>query len=231
MNDRPTAARTAHIDAGPDTKSASKVARVLALDKWPGAAAGASTSSLARSTSAWSWGWGWILALIIVSVGTMARLAVLAVLAAVNDDNVWGLLNKWDAAHYVDIARAGYFSGTIGGVSAEEIRLAFFPAFPMIMRVISNLTGADYAIAGMIFNFFATVFLARGVMALTARWGYGIKGQSAAAVVVTMAPMSIVFNMPYTEALFGALAIWALVALVDKRWWMAGVIILSLIHI
>lgn len=228
MNDRPTAAQTAHIDAGPDTKSASKVARVLALDKWPGAAAGASTSSLARSTSAWSWGWGWILALIIVSVGTMARLAVLAVLAAVNDDNVWGLLNKWDAAHYVDIARAGYFSGTIGGVSAEEIRLAFFPAFPMIMRVISNLTGVDYAIAGMIFNFFATVFLARGVMALTARWGYGIKEQSAAAVVVTMAPMSIVFNMPYTEALFGALAIWALVALVDKRWWMAGVIICAL---
>ena len=48
MNDRPTAAQTAHIDAGPDTKSASKVARVLALDKWPGAAAGASTSSLAK---------------------------------------------------------------------------------------------------------------------------------------------------------------------------------------
>src|SRR5699024_1078050 len=106
MNNRPTAAQTAHIDAGPDTKSASKAARVLALDKWPGATAGASTSSLARSTSAWSW----VLALIIVSVGTMARLAVLAVLAAVNDDNVWGLLNKWDAAHYVDIARAGYFS-------------------------------------------------------------------------------------------------------------------------
>ena len=208
--------------AGADTRPASKVVRALKLDRWPG------ETSVARKTSTSSAAWSWILAAIIVSVGSIARLSTLALFAAANDDNLWGLLNKWDAAHYVDIARSGYFAGTIGGDPAEEIRLAFFPAFPMTMRAIANLTGLDFALAGMIFNFVATVFLARGAMALTARWGYDSAGQSAAAVVVTMAPMSIVFNMPYTEALYGALAIWALVALVDKRWWLAGSLIFAL---
>ena len=171
---------------------------------------------------------GWLIALGIVFAGTLLRIAMLALLALVNEDNVWGLLNKWDAVHYVNIASEGYFFGTIGEDPAEEIRLAFFPAFPMIMRVIHAVTGMDYALAGILFNFVATVFLAAGVMALVARWGYNQMGQSAAAIVVTTAPMSVVFNMPYTEALFGALAVWALVALVDKRWLMAAGIIFAL---
>src|SRR5699024_6523222 len=62
---------------------------------------------------------------------------------------------------------------------------------------------------------------------------YGLKGQCAAAIVVPTAPLAIVFNMPYTEALFGALAIWALVALLDKRWWLAGecIFVLSCVRI
>src|SRR5699024_9025555 len=233
MSHRPNSAENARADT-PTASSKRTVAQTLGLEKWPGAdmpgadrrgedeGKGASTSTANPAVGAG------VLALVVVSVGTILRLGMLALLAVVNDDNVWGLLNKWDAAHYVGIAAEGYFAGTIGDAPAEEIRLAFFPAFPMIMRVIHNLTGLDFALAGIIFNFLGTVCLARGIMALSARWGYGLKGQSAAAIVVTTAPMAIVFNMPYTEALFGALTIWALVALLDKRWWLAGVFIFAL---
>ena len=209
-----------------DTQSRRSLARTLGLHRWPGFGPGTAGQKSIKSTGPSAL--GWVISLCIVLVGTVLRIIMLALLALVNEDNVWGLLNKWDAVHYVDIASEGYFTGTIGGDPAEEIRLAFFPAFPMIMRVVNTVTGMDFALAGILFNFAATVFLAAGIMALTARWGYSLKGQSAAASVVTTAPMSIVFNMPYTEALFGALAVWALVALVDRRWLMAGGIIFAL---
>ena len=62
-------------------------------------------------------------------------------------------------------------------------------------------------------------------MALARQMGMGTRGQVLGATVVSSAPMSIVFAMPYTEALFGALAMWAVVMLHDQRWIMAGVLI------
>src|SRR5699024_12691105 len=78
--------------AGADTQPASKMVRALKLDRWPG------ETSVVRKTSTSSVAWSWILAAIIVSVGSIARLSTLALFAAANDDNLWGLLNKWDAA-------------------------------------------------------------------------------------------------------------------------------------
>jgi hypothetical protein len=37
------------------------------------------------------------------------------------------------------------------------------------------------------------------------------------------APMAIVLTMPYTEGLFVALAAWALVGVLEQKWWLAGV--------
>jgi len=42
--------------------------------------------------------------------------------------------------------------------------------------------------------------------------------------VWAVAPASFVLSMVYSEALFCALAIWSLVALVERRWLMAGVL-------
>lgn len=158
----------------------------------------------------------WFYAALVAVAGTAIRLSVLAALAAAQGDSLWGLLNKWDAHYYVDIARAGY-----GG----ETALAFFPGFPLAVRAVSNLLGADIAGTAMVLNLFFTIALAAGVMALARQMGLGTRGQVLGATVVTSAPMSIVFVMPYTEALFGALAIWAVVMLHDKRWIAAGVLI------
>lgn len=158
----------------------------------------------------------WFYAALVAVVGTAIRLSVLAAMAAAQGDSLWGLLNKWDANYYVDIARAGY---------AGETTLAFFPGFPLVVRAVSNLLGADIAGTAMVLNLFFTITLAAGVMALARQMGLGVRGQVLGATVVTSAPMSIVFAMPYTEALFGALAIWAVVMLHDQRWIAAGVLI------
>ena len=160
----------------------------------------------------------WFYAALVAVVGTAIRLSVLAAMAAAQGDSLWGLLNKWDANYYVGIARAGY-------APADETTLAFFPGFPLVVRAVSNLLGTDIAGTAMVLNLFFTIALAAGVMALARQMGLGTRGQVLGAAVVTSAPMSIVFAMPYTEALFGALAIWAVVMLHDKRWIAAGVLI------
>lgn len=160
----------------------------------------------------------WFYAALVAVVGTAIRLSVLAAMAAAQGDSLWGLLNKWDANYYVGIARAGY-------APADETTLAFFPGFPLVVRAVSNLLGTDIAGTAMVLNLFFTIALAAGVMALARQMGLGTRGQVLGAAVVTSAPMSIVFAMPYTEALFGALAIWAVVMLHDQRWIAAGALI------
>lgn len=160
----------------------------------------------------------WFYAALVAVVGTAIRLSVLAAMAAAQGDSLWGLLNKWDANYYVGIARAGY-------APADETTLAFFPGFPLVVRAVSNLLGTDIAGTAMVLNLFFTIALAAGVMALARQMGLGTRGQVLGATVVTSAPMSIVFAMPYTEALFGALAIWAVVMLHDQRWIAAGALI------
>lgn len=160
----------------------------------------------------------WFYAALVAVVGTAIRLSALAAMAAAQGDSLWGLLNKWDANYYVGIARAGY-------APADETTLAFFPGFPLVVRAVSNLLGTDIAGTAMVLNLFFTIALAAGVMALARQMGLGTRGQVLGAAVVTSAPMSIVFAMPYTEALFGALAIWAVVMLHDQRWIAAGALI------
>lgn len=158
----------------------------------------------------------WFYAVLVAVAGTAIRLSVLAAMAAAQGDSLWGLLNKWDANYYVDIARAGY---------GDETTLAFFPGFPLVVRAVSNLLGTDVAGTAMVLNLFFTIALAAGAMALARQMGLDTRGQVLGATVVTSAPMSIVFAMPYTEALFGALAIWAVVMLHDQRWIAAGALI------
>lgn len=145
----------------------------------------------------------WFYAVLVVAVGSIVRLAMLSWMT----DDIWGALTKWDARYYVAIAKDGYFDS---GINADET-LAFFPGFPMVMRLVHMLTGIDFAVAGMLVNLLFTVVMAVGVMNLS-------KHPVAAAFVVTSAPMSTVFMMPYTEALFGALAVWALVMLLRRNW-------------
>ena len=165
----------------------------------------------------------WAPAALVALIGAAVRVGLLAVVAAVQDDKLWGLLNKWDAKHYVGIARGGYFGADISTDGpVHETTMAFFPGFPFLVRAVSGILGTGEAGTAIALNVLFSIALAAGVMALAAQMGMGKWAQVLSAVVVTSAPMSIVFSMPYTEALFGALAIWAVVALVGERWWAAA---------
>ncbi len=130
---------------------------------------------------------------------------------------------RWDAAHYVAIAQMGY-----GGANpSPHGGLGFFPMYPLLMRGLVELAGANptpgnLALAGLIIS--NAAFLA--VVATVAWIGahqFGDRVGTQAALFLCVAPFSFFFNAAYTESLFLALSLFALIAANHRRWWWSGV--------
>lgn len=162
------------------------------------------------------------------------------------------VLMKWDAGWMTRIAELGY-AGSPDPMNPEQHvewqTVAFFPGYPVLVRVFSAplaVFGADDAtfLAALLVSAVASLVLACGLARLavdvwhwsrsaadpTARPDLSVRARVAMAVAVTVlafgAPMSFIYWMPFSEALFGALAVWALVMMLRRRYLAAGVLTL-----
>lgn len=144
------------------------------------------------------------------------------------DRTVGGLLSKWDGRWLLGIAGGGYdgvppgLSDAFGNRTAET-PLAFFPGYPGAVGVIKWITGTPALASGIAVSLAAGVFLAYGLAAL----GELVPGGSRRVglylvALVAAAPMGIVWSMTYSEGLFCALSVWALVAVLRRQWVIAG---------
>ncbi|GAA4753029.1 hypothetical protein [Gordonia alkaliphila] len=155
-------------------------------------------------------------------------------------------LTQWDAKWMTLIADHGYAGFTYTADPAEPTILrsvAFFPGYPTAVRVVDaplTIFGVDDAtlIAAVVTSAAASLALAWGAAALALEIWTRATGREAglaasiavsvvASVVVFGAPMGIVYQMPYSESLFTALAVWALVAMIRSRFGVAGVLVLA----
>ncbi|MDU7511441.1 MAG: mannosyltransferase family protein, partial [Corynebacterium sp.] len=103
----------------------------------------------------------WAPAALVALIGAAVRVGMLATVAAVQDDKLWGLLNKWDAKHYVEIARGGYFGADISTDGpVHETTMAFFPGFPFLVRAISGILGTGEAGTAIALNVLFSIALA-----------------------------------------------------------------------
>jgi hypothetical protein len=136
----------------------------------------------------------------------------------------WHFLFK-DADYYLGIAEHGYpprvhFPWTGGPVAS---RVAFFPLFPLLVRLASYLTGGDYLIAGLIVSVLAGAASALGVWVMAAR----VRDRwvaDRAVVLYCFFPGAMTFGMLYSEPLAVAIAAAALLALLSRRWLLAGIL-------
>ncbi|WP_435158880.1 hypothetical protein [Amycolatopsis sacchari] len=136
-------------------------------------------------------------------------------------------LRPWDAEWYLRIAALGYAGAGKGmvdahGQEAPDGAMAFFPGYPLLVRAIAPLFGGNYLAAGIAVSTLAGVIGAYGIARLTRRLGGGRRAEIIAVVLVGSAPMSIVYSMAYPEALLVALSAWALVAVLERWWWVAA---------
>jgi hypothetical protein len=136
----------------------------------------------------------------------------------------WHFLFK-DADFYLAIAQHGYPARLVFPWTGSPVagRVAFFPLFPLLIRLASYLTGGDYPVAGLIVSVAAGAASAVGVWALAARVR-DRRVADRAVVLYCFFPGAMVFGMLYSEPLGVALGAAALLALVERRWLLAGII-------
>ncbi|MGH3770843.1 MAG: mannosyltransferase family protein [Pseudonocardiaceae bacterium] len=151
---------------------------------------------------------------------------IIFVMARVNSRSLLDVLTSWDADWLLAIAKNGY-SGVSPdhldsfGQHTETTALAFFPGYPYLVRLLSSMGVTTVAMAFAV-SLVAGIFCAYGLVALTAALGLSHRAGLVLIALFASAPLSIVLSMPYTEALFCALAVWTLVGLLTDRWILAA---------
>jgi len=131
----------------------------------------------------------------------------------------WSLV-QWmrssDGGHYQAIAAHGYTYPA--GQLAHASVFSWFPGYPAALDAIAWLPGVTIVAAGLVVTAVAGLAAAGGLAALGLKLTGDPRISLLLVAVWAVAPSSTVLSMMYAEALFCALAIWALVALVNGRW-------------
>ena len=188
---------------------------------------------------------GWLFPLLVFALTWVVILATWS-----GADAVYGQSHPWtwhfifkDSVYYLGIAEHGYPGRLPSPWNGSPIaaRAAFFPVFPLLIRFISYLTGGDYLAAGLVASVLAGAASAVGVWALAARlrgrrvadravllycffpgaMTFGMLYSEPLAVALFF-PGAMTFGMLYSEPLAVALGAAALLALVERRWLLAG---------
>ena len=143
-------------------------------------------------------------------------------------DRGWSLL-RWmrssDGGHYRAIAAHGYAYPP--GQLAHASVFSWFPGYPVAIDALAWLPWVTIVAAGLIVTAVAGLAAAAGLTTLGLKLTGDPRVSLLLAAVWAVAPSSVVLTMVYAEALFCALAVWAMVALVSRRWLIAGLLTLA----
>jgi hypothetical protein len=153
----------------------------------------------------------------------LVGLVVLAVMAAAHDRTLLDVLRSWDGDWYLTIAEHGYAPTGGGHVDAAgnftpNTTLAFFPGYPMLVALVGWLTATSLPFAGLAVSLAAGTVAAYGITRLAGDRRIGL----ICVALFASTPMAVTLSMVYSEALFSACAAWALVGVMERRWWLAA---------
>jgi hypothetical protein len=125
-------------------------------------------------------------------------------------------LARWDAAWYLRIAESGY-----GG---SDVRAAFFPLYPMLVRAVAAPFGASPG-ALLVAAYVVSLAAFLGALVLLHRLvslELGRPLAQPALLLLAVFPAAVFFGAPYSESLFLLLAVGAFYAARTGRWAWAG---------
>ncbi|WP_078911604.1 glycosyltransferase family 39 protein [Streptomyces sp. NRRL WC-3742] len=146
--------------------------------------------------------------------------------------NPWDVLASWDGWWYQQVAQFGYHPalvpvpGATSGFMVEQNSAAFFPLYPGLMRLTSDVTGLGLYGAGMLVSVVASLFAAAGIYAVVEKLSGNTRAGVIAAGIWAVAPGSGAEWAIYSDSTFVALATWACYCVMTKRWVAAGAITL-----
>lgn len=131
--------------------------------------------------------------------------------------NLWlsGWL-RWDSGWYLDIARRGYWLDPQTHLGS----VAFFPLYPLLMRVLGQIIGSIPA-AGLVISNLAFAAALALLYDLTARRA-GRDVARRTLLFLCVFPFSVFFSAVYTESLFLLLVVLSFWLAERGRWWWSG---------
>jgi Glycosyltransferase family 87 len=140
----------------------------------------------------------------------------------------WNLVTRvftqWDGLWYLEIVRQGYPRSIPPNITyfQLEARTAFFPLYPMVVRVFDKFIPGGDTLAALGLN---VLFAVAGMLVVghLARRLYDNDVAERAMVLFAVFPGSFVLSYAYAEALLILLAALCLWFLLDERWLLAGI--------
>lgn len=155
-----------------------------------------------------------------------------------NGKSLHSMLSAWDGQWMLALAGRGYDHipadlTDAHGQLTPDTAYAFFPGYPMVVRVVGTVPGmstfAAAILTSLVAGAAATVAAYRiGRWCALRRWPEderrGDRAGLIMAVLFATTPMSVVLTMAYTEAIYCAFAGWALWMILEKRWIAAGLL-------
>jgi hypothetical protein len=184
----------------------------------------ADTAEAAPPARPGRWRWRWItVPLGIYAASRVVQLLLVAWLLPPDGPSIRSRLLSWDAGWFVRVARDGYEHGYTYDANGTLVGngLAFFPVYPLLIRLVHEVTRLDYDTAALTLSWVAGAVAAVLVYALGRRL-YDTLVAAALTVLFCAQPMSVVLSMGYSEGLFVALVAATLLAAHRRSWLAAG---------
>ncbi|HSN02766.1 MAG TPA: hypothetical protein VLS91_04710 [Acidimicrobiales bacterium] len=156
-----------------------------------------------------------------------ARIVTLGVVAL---SNVWthhswvSDLSTWDGAWFLKAVYHGWPSPlpiVDGHVGASPV--AFFPLLPLVIRGLAAVSGLGAATVGLLVSGLSGLVAVYAVGILTRHFAGSVKAERAA-LLFALSPGSFVFSLIYAEGLLLTFIALGLLALLQRRWVLAGVL-------
>ena len=132
--------------------------------------------------------------------------------------DIWGV---WDSFWYMDIVQNGYSLASRLPHLPDQTNLAFFPLYPLLVKLLGNVLGDRYFLAGL--------FLSNGCLLLSCyllyqlvRLEHGRKIARRAVKYLFLFPVSFILSGFFTESLYLCLTLLCFYLARQQRWWLVG---------
>jgi Gpi18-like mannosyltransferase len=123
---------------------------------------------------------------------------------------------RWDAVHYMNIAKFGY-----QGVGKGE--MIFFPLYPYLVGFLSRILTIDVTLTGILVSSFFTI-LALICFYDLVLYLFSDKDLARYSILLfALYPMAFFLHAPFTDALFMFFSISSILMMVKKKYFFAGV--------
>jgi hypothetical protein len=162
---------------------------------------------------------------LIRAAGMAVQLAVLAWVNGPNGPSLVDRLTKWDGRLYIGIAESGYADVTLAGPTGALTRgaeYAFYPLYSGLVALVHAVLRLPTDVAALTVSALAGMAAACGVHLVTVELTGSRRTGYLAAALLSVLPMAVTFQMAYAEALYTALAAFAVLFSLRGSWWLAG---------